>query len=106
MTWSNVIIPLKHHDNHIWGQYRTQCRCYPHQDMVKILENIAGGGDHCLWWTEDEAYRALSHGSNWLWVPYGRVDLDVDVYYSNRMTHMKIFFREPAHALLFKLTWL
>jgi len=106
MTWPNVIIPLKHHDNDVRGQYRIQCRCYPHQDMVEILENIAGQGDHGVWWTEKEAHRALSQSRNWVWVPHGRIDFDVDLYYSNRMSHMKIFFRDPNHALLFKLTWL
>lgn len=107
MTWTSVVIPLISHDNKIRGKYRTQCRCYPHQDMVALLESIAGTGDAGLWWTEDEAHMALSRDNrNWVWVPTGDLDLEVDEYWSNRQTHMKIFFREPAHAVLFRLSWL
>lgn len=104
----SVTIPLVCHNNEIPGKYRSQCRCYPHQSMVAILESIAGPGDLQLWWTEDEAITALSRVPYryWVWVPVGDIDVDVDEYFSNRQTHMKIFFRERIHAILFKLTWL
>ena len=75
--------------------------------MVKLLESIAGSGDHLLWWTEDEIPHAMSYDKcNWAWVPCGQYDLLVDDHFSNKMTHMKFFFKDPAHAVLFRLSWL
>lgn len=104
---TEVIIPLHHHDSRQSGQWRLQCRCYPHQRLVETLEKIAGPGDHGLWWTTDEALRALKHErTNWVWVPHGGIDHDASDHYSNRHTHMKFYFKDPNHAVLFKLTWL
>lgn len=104
---ASVIIPLAHHDPYGPGQWKSQARCYPHQDLVKTLIQIAGQGDALLWWTEDEISWAMSFDKcNWAWVPCGTHDLLVDDHYSNKMTHMKIFFKDPNHAILFKLTWI
>lgn len=104
---TSVIIPLAHHDNNLPGGWTSQCRCYPHQDLVAVLENIAGLGHRSLWWTEEEIPQALeSERYHWAWIPCGQLDLQASGHYSNRMTHMKIFFKDPNHALLFKLTWI
>ena len=97
-----VIIPL----DCLMAGSKIQSRCYASDRLVEVLERIAGPGTSMLWWSEQEVSWGLSFDNvNWVWIPFGTVDDQYDHLHTNCMTHMKIFFKDPNHALLFKLSW-
>lgn len=104
MTWASIIIPLEHLPTK-GPDWKAQYSCYPSKRLEAELTRIAGSGSVMLWWTEDEAIRALEYHS-WAWCPHGPMDLEQNQYLTNRQTHMKIFFRDTKHAIMFKLYWI
>lgn len=98
----SIILPLQ--SASVWS--KTQSRCYMSNEIKSCLESIAGPGDTMIWWTEDEAIAAITQFHyNWAWIPYGDIDPYLEPHFTNRQTHMKIFFKNPDHALMFKLVW-
>jgi len=100
---TSVVIPLDCRSN---ARYM-QSRCYASDHLIEVLETIAGPGNQMLWWEEKEIPWAMSFDDvNWAWIPHGEVDQTLSSHFTNCMTHMKIFFKDPNHAILFKLTWI
>lgn len=107
MTYSSVVIPLNHLDPRSFeGMRKEQFRCYPSAKLKAELIRVAGEGSVGLWWSTDEAiYAVCSDRYNWAWCPAGRIDVNSPSDQTNKLTHMRIFFRNPDHAVLFKLSW-
>jgi hypothetical protein len=110
MTLTEVEIPLSHLGQNQRGRrgyYISMYRAHVSEELEEVLLRISGPGCDGLWWTEDELRRYMSNNpkEQWAWTPSGDMDHEVSDYQSNHQTHMRIFFRDPNHALLFKLTW-
>lgn len=110
MKYSTVIIPLEHLDSQqtpIGRAYRSMWSCYTSDRLTEELERIAGRGQRGLFWTDDEVISHLGQThSGWGWSPTGDINiLRIFDNQANQRTHMKIFFKDPTHALLFKLNW-
>jgi hypothetical protein len=108
MSYEFAIIPLDHLSSaDAIALRQIHFRGFASKELETVLQQIAGHGKAGLWWSEAEAIAHLDRGNHgWAWTPCGQVDVNAPFSQRNAMTHMKIFFKYPGHALLFKLTWL
>lgn len=109
LDFSYVVIPLDPY-NPLTCRHRkmiTRFRNYPSDRLVDELFRIAGHGSEGLWWTCEEAQVSLIRfGYNWAWSPDGDIDTTIPHCENNNLTHMRIYFKDTAAALMFKLSWI
>lgn len=80
---------------------------YMHDDLYNQICDVAGEGHPMRWHDEYELARNFSNTPyfQWGWVADGDYSWELaDMGQNNTRTHMRILFRDPAKAILTRLT--